>query len=53
MNCILVSEGDNVFCCREQEEIMIAQHNPNGVAEASHESEKAKRFGPTIDEVPD
>ena len=32
---------------------MIAQHNPNGVAEASHESEKAKRFGPTIDEVAD
>ena len=32
---------------------MIAQHNANGVAEASHEPEKGERVRTTIDEVAD
>jgi hypothetical protein len=51
VNRILVSYRGDAFCCSEQEEIMIAQHNANGVAETSHESTEGKRVGATIDEV--
>jgi hypothetical protein len=53
VNRILVSYRGNAFRCREQEEIMISQHNAHGVAEISHESEKGERVGATIDEVSD
>jgi hypothetical protein len=51
VNRILVSYRGDAFRCREQEEIMIAQHNANGVAETSHESEEGERVRATIDEV--
>ena len=53
VNRIPVSYRGDAFRCREQEEIMIAQHNANGVAETSHESEEGERVGASIDEVAD
>jgi hypothetical protein len=53
VNRILVSYRGDAFRCREQEEIMIAQHNANCVAETSHESEEGERVRTTIDEVAD
>jgi hypothetical protein len=53
VNRILVSHHDNAFCCREQEEIMIAQYNANCVTETSHESEEGERVRATIDEITD
>jgi hypothetical protein len=51
VNRILVSYRGNAFRCCEQEEIMIPQHNANGVAETSYESEEGERVRATIDEV--
>jgi hypothetical protein len=53
VNRILVSYRGDAFRCREQEEIMITQHNANGVAETSYESEEGERTRATIDEVAD
>lgn len=53
VNRILVSYRGDAFRCREQEEIMIAQHNANGVVETSYESEEGERVRATIDEVAD
>jgi len=51
INRILGSYRRDAFSCREQKEIMIAQHNTNGIAETSHESKEGERIRPTIDEV--
>ena len=53
MNRILVSYCGDAFRCGEQEEIMIAQHNSNCIAETSYESEEGERVRATIDEVAD
>ena len=53
VNRILGSYCRDTFRCREQEEIMIAQHHANGVSETSHESKEGERVRPTIDEVAD
>lgn len=53
VNRIFVSYWDNAFRRGEQEEIVIAQHNTNGVAEIPHKSEESERVGPTIDEIAD
>jgi len=51
MNRIFLSYRGDVFGCCEQEEIMIAQHNANSVAETLHESEEGERVRAAIDEV--
>jgi hypothetical protein len=53
VNRILLSYRGDAFRCREQEEIMIAQHNANGVAETLREPEEGERVRATIDEVAD
>jgi len=53
VNRILVSYRGDAFRCREQEEIMIAQHHANCAAETSYESEEGERVRTTIDEVAD
>jgi hypothetical protein len=53
VNRILVSYRGDAFRCREQEEIMIAQHDANCVTETSYESEEGERVRATIDEVAD
>ena len=53
VNRVLVSYRGNAFCGSEQEEVMIAQHNTNCLAETSDESEEGKRIRATIDEIAD
>lgn len=51
VNRILVSYRSNVFRYCEQEEIMIAEHQTDGIAETSYESEEGEGVRASIDEV--